>query len=290
MTSSLTAPPPLAEIDPGEILAAVVGTVSAGSPYLEPAPSDRDVAILGLARFTIGELTGARALLEPLGFTVRDGVDPATGRRFAVATSETGETTARRWGLYLRDLSAPNRLGIAVPHPRFDLDCELLALRLWRAVPGSLLAMATVHRNARVGETQEMADQARNPESIFHHLWTDVTGPRGVAQLQIHGFADATAVEQVAVSTGIGSPTALAVRVADGIAGTGLAISRSWESTIDADLRATANVQGIAAAAAGHVWVHVEHNRSVRSTADLWHPAVDAVAAAIRTELDVPEP
>ncbi len=289
MASSLTAPPPLAEIDPGEMLAAVVGTVSGGSPYLEPAPRDRDVAVLGLARFMIGELTGARSLLEPLGFTVRDGVDPATGRRFAAATSETDETTARRWGLFLRDLSAPNRLGIAVPHPRSDTDCELLALRLWRAVPGSLLAMATVHRNARVGGTQELADQSRNPESIFHHLWTDVTGPRGVAQLQIHGFADATATEQVAVSTGIGPPTSLAVRIADGIAGTGLTISRSWESTIDADLRATANVQGVAAAAAGHVWVHIEHNRTVRTTAELWQPAVDAVAAAVRTEIGVPD-
>ena len=43
--------------------------------------------------------------------------------------------------------------------------------------------------------------------SVFHHLWTGVLGPRGVPQVQIHGFADATAPEQVVVSTGAGPAT-----------------------------------------------------------------------------------
>ena len=52
------------------------------------------------------------------------------------AVSET-TPSPRAWGLYLVDLSKPLGLCIAVPHPKSDANCEQLALRLWRAVPGS---------------------------------------------------------------------------------------------------------------------------------------------------------
>ena len=212
--------------------------------------------------------------------------DPATGRRYGLAVSAaTGE---RAWGLYLVDLVEPLRLGIAVPHPKSDADCEQLALRLWRTVPGSMLALAAVHREAADGT----ADHARNLESVFHHAWTAVFGPRGVPQVQIHGFADTTATEQVVVSTGAGPVSAAAVRIADEIAATGLVVTRNWDDTADRKLRAVTNEQGIAANANDWVWVHVEHNRTVRSSPALWHPAIDAIAAADPTLLarDRPSP
>jgi len=238
MTGSARPPEPIALVDPGTTLSSVVAGVSPDQSYVDPTAAEREAAGTGLARLAIGDLAGATELLGPLGFTITDGVDQATGRRFATALSETA--TARAWGVYLADLSAPLRLCVAVPHPRSDARCEQLALRLWRAVPGSMLAMAAVHRDA-VGKT---ADHSRNTASVFHHLWTTALGPRGVPQVQIHGFADTTAPEQVAVSTGVGPATPAAVRIADEIAAT------------------------------------------------LWHPAVDAVAAANPTLLayDRPSP
>src|SRR5664280_1004133 len=78
--------------------------------------------------------------------------------------------TPRAWGLYLLDCSTAPSLCVAVPHPRSDERCEDLGIRLWRAVPGSLLEMATVHRDALAGR----ADQARAAASLFHQAWTHV--------------------------------------------------------------------------------------------------------------------
>ena len=136
--------------------------------------------------------------------------------------------------------------------------------------------MSAVHRDAAAGT----ADHAQNTASVFHHLWTTVLGPRGVPQVQIHGFADAAATEQIVVSTGAGAVTPAALRIADEIAATGLVTTRNWDGTADTDLRATTNKQGIAADTNDWVWVHVELNRTVRTTATLWEPAMDAIAAA----------
>jgi hypothetical protein len=146
-----------------------------------------------------------------------------------------------------------------------------------------MLAMAAVHRHAVVTGTMpaETADHSHNTDSVFHHLWTNVLGPRGVPQVQIHGFADVRAPDQqVVVSTGAGPITPAAVRIAAGIGATGLRTTRNWEGTANTNLDATTNEQGIAAATNGWIWVHVEHNRTVRDDTTLWQPAIDAFAAA----------
>lgn len=255
-------------------MTSVAAGVSATQSYDAPTAVERVDAGIGLARLVIGDGAGATGLLGQLGFTVSVYVDPATGRRYAMALSET--TTGRAWGLYLVDLSTPLGLCIAVPHPKSDAHCEQLALRLWRAVPGSMLAMAAVHR----GAAEKNADHSHNTASVFHHLWTTVLGPRGVPQLQIHGFDNSSATEQVVVSTGAGPVTPAAVRIADEIAATGLVTTRSWDGTANPNLDATTNQQGIAADTNDWVWVHVELNRTVRDTTTLWQPAIDAIAAA----------
>ena len=268
------APTPVSGVDPAVTVTSVAAGVSPTQPYAEPSADERADAGNGLARLAIGDLAGATTSLGRLGFTVTTDLDPATGRRYAMAVSETA--TPRPWGVYLVDLSEPLGLCVAVPHPKSDAVCEQLALRLWRAVPGSMLAMAAVHRRASSGA----ADHSQNTASVFHHLWTGVLGPRGVPQVQIHGFADTTAAEQTVVSTGAGPVTPAAARIADEIAATGLVTTRGWDGTADPDLRAVTNEQGIAADAAGWVWVHVEYNGTVRTTTGLWQPAVDAIAAA----------
>lgn len=264
----------VAMVDPAITVTSVAAGVSRTQPYADPTAGERTDAGTGLARMAIGDLAGAASVLGPLGFTITADVDPATGRHFALAVSETA--TARAWGLYLVDLSRPLGVCIAVPHPKSDAICEQLALRLWRGIPGSILAMSAVHRDAASGT----ADHAQNTASVFHHLWTAVLGPRGVPQVQIHGFADAHATEQVVVSTGAGPITPAAVRIADEIATTGLDTTRSWDGTANPNLDATTNEQGIAADANDWIWAHVELNRTVRDSPSLWEPAMDAIAAA----------
>src|SRR3954447_7336851 len=268
-------PDPTDQIDPADIVDAVVQRVHAAQPYLSPTPAERTDAGTGLARLILGDTAGATEMLAPLDFSVTEATDPETGRPYALAVSGA---TERAWGLYLVDRSAPLRLCIAVPHPRSDRDCELLALRLWRSRPGSILALATVHRDA--DDVGRDADQARNPDSVFHQLWTAVVGPRGVPQVQLHGFADDSAPEQIVVSTGAGPVSPAAERIATEIAATGLCVTRSWDGTADPGLRAVTSLQGIAAAREGWVWVHVEHNRTVRADPALWQPAIDAIAAS----------
>jgi hypothetical protein len=264
----------VADPDPAVTVTSVAAGVSKDQAYVAPTDDERLDACIGLARLAIGDLDGAAEVLGPLGFTVTTDVDPTTGRRYALAVSET--QTPRAWGLYLVDLTRPLGLCVAVPHPKSDALCEQLALRLWRATPGAMLAMAAIHRDAMDGTD----DHSQNTESVFHHLWIDVIGPRGVPQVQIHGFADATAPEQVVVSTGSGPVTPAAVRISDEIQATGLVTTRSWDGTADVDLRAIGNQQGIAANTNGWVWVHVEHNRTVRNSPALWEPAIDGIAAA----------
>jgi hypothetical protein len=264
----------VADPDPAVTVTAVAAGVSKDQAYVAPTDAERLDAGIGLARLAICDLDGAAELLGPLGFTITEDVDPATGRRYALAVSEP--QTPRAWGLYLVDLTRPLGLCVAVPHPKSDALCEQLGLRLWRVAPGAMLAMAAVHRDAAEGT----ADHSQNTESVFHHLWTDVIGPRGVPQVQVHGFADATAPEQVVVSTGSGPVTPAAVRIADEIAATGLDTTRNWDGTASPNLDATTNEQGIAADTNGWVWVHVELNRTVRDDKTLWQPAIDAIAAA----------
>jgi hypothetical protein len=274
MSSAMHNATAVSGVDPGVTVTSVARGVSSRQSFIPPTAAERIDAGRGLARLAIGDIAGAATVLGPLGFTVTADQDPATGRRYAMAVSETA--TPRAWGIYLVDLSEPLRLCVAVPHPKSDAVCEQLALRLWRAVPGSMLAMAAVHRAASSGT----ADHSHNTASVFHHLWTGVLGPRGVPQIQVHGFDDARAPEQVVVSTGAGAVTPAAVRIADEIAAIGLTTTRSWDGTADPDLRARTNVQGIVADANDWVWVHVEQNRTVRDTPTLWEPAVDAIAAA----------
>lgn len=274
-------------VDLAAVLDELVRGVSEDDAYRSPDAAEREAACTGLARLAVGDMPGAAAILQPLGFTVATLVDAVTGRAFRSARSEAGGE--RRWGLYLVDTAAPVRLSIGVPHPRFDQFCEQLALRLWRAVPGSLLSVATVHRNAidRASTTTppQHADPARNPAALFHRHWTDVLGPRGIPQVQIHGFRNDTAPERVAVSTGAGVQTAAATRIADEIETVVTPTTRNWDGSAHPAIRATTNVQGIAARAQGWVWVHVEHNRTVREDPAIWEPAMDAVAAADPTLL-----
>ena len=82
-------------LDPAATVTSVAAGVSETQPYTSPTTAERVDAGIGLARLAIGDLAGAATLLGPLGFTITTDLDPATGRRYAMAVSETDPDPAR---------------------------------------------------------------------------------------------------------------------------------------------------------------------------------------------------
>jgi hypothetical protein len=250
--------------------------LDAGQPYRDPTPDERQVAVEGLRSLLSGVDTAPEAVTAPfthLGFSHRVDVDDATGRRYLMLSTSPGDQ--RPWGVVLVDLSAPIRLVVEVPHPKFDQHTEVFGARLFRAVPGSILLMAGAHRRAGDGA----GDVAHNDRSLFTAL-TDELAATGRPQLQLHGFADASlAGRDAVVSTGIAPPSASAARVADRLADIDLRVCRPWQETCG-DLEGTLNVQARQAARLGTVFVHLEMNNRVRTDDALRTAVVGALTAA----------
>jgi hypothetical protein len=168
------------------------------------------------------------------------------------------------------------RLAIEVPHPRTDIATEWVGLDLFRRVAGSVVLFAGAHRRAGRGA----ADVAHNAGSFFHALSLTLA-QRGIAQVQLHGFADWNLPDaQAGVSTGSDRPTPLAERIAAQLGMREITTCRAWEQACGR-LEGTTNVQGHAAKESGSVFVHVELSNSVRADAGRRAAVVEALAAAV---------
>jgi hypothetical protein len=243
--------------DLGAILDSFAGALPAAGPYRPPTPAERTNFLAGLATLAAGDLVQATEELRPLGFTVRSGTDPDTGRRYGLATNEP--RSYRSWGTYLVDLSAPTALLVEVPHPANDLHTDQIGLALYRSVPGAVLAISGTNRRAAAGA----GDVAHQTDSLFHAVATDHAA-RGLPQVQLHGFHDATLPDaDVVISPGLGALSDPVRRAADRLTGAGFVVCRSWLGSCGR-LEGTQNEQGIDAAARHTVFLHVEISRSVR--------------------------
>lgn len=261
-------------------LAGFVAGMDSGDPYRHPTAPEATLATLGVQRLALPDADAA-ALLQPLGFTVVTGTDKATGRAFALTYSESG--TDRAWGAYLCDLSAPVTLMIQAPHPVADQNTELMALDHWRRTPGALLLLAGAHRLAGgvQGDGYGLADVAHRSASLFH-LVAAAYAANGVAAVQWHGFADASApgLDHV-VSPGSGNVGPATRRIAGNLERSGFAVGVAWDSSgSGTGLTALVNEQGDDALANGAAWTHVENSATVRLDPGLRAAAVAAVVAA----------
>jgi hypothetical protein len=248
----------------------------ADAAYRPPSSDERRRLLSALSALRAGDARRAADEAGPLGYTVRTGVDRETGRAFGLAVNPADE---RAWGWYLVDLSAPTRLAVEVPHPNFDLHTEEIGLALYRAVPGSVLAVSGTHR--RVGNGA--GDVAHRTDSMFHAVARDLAG-QGLPQVQLHGFHDDTSIPaepdaDVVISPGAGDAGAAVRRVADRIDDEKLRVCRSWRQACGR-LEGTTNEQGRDAADRGTVFVHVEISRSIRDDRNAWSPLVRAIERA----------
>ncbi len=265
--------------DPGPGLERTVVEFARGlladAAYRPPTASERAGFTAALDLAAEGEDDAALRAFAEFGYSYDSAVDPDTGRRYAIAVQEPGGE--RSWGLYLVDRTEPVRVVVEVPHPNYDLGTEEVGLALFRAAPGAVLAIAGTHRGAANGA----GDVAHRTESMFHAVATG-HADRGLPQVQLHGFADTSRRgTDVVLSPGAGEVSEPARRAADLMADTGLRVCRSWARDCG-NLEGGRNAQGVHAAEARAVFLHVEINRSVRDDRERWGEVVTALAAALR--------
>jgi hypothetical protein len=256
------------------LIANFTSGLSADQEYRPPKSDERRAAAAGFA--AILERRSAEDF-EKLGFSVRDGVDPATGRPYTITVNESG--TERAWGMYVIDRSAPPSLAVEVPHPAFDLRTELFGVDLFRRVPGAVLLVAGAHRKAGDGK----ADVAHEEDSLFNVVASGLAG-RGLAQVQLHGFHDQNLPStDVVLSSGATVAGDAARRAADRLTADGFAVCRAWEERCKG-LEGTTNVQGKAAASGGTMFLHVEMSRTLRESPERRAAVVRALAESDLTK------
>jgi hypothetical protein len=253
-------------------LSAFTAPMSSRQRYREPTPLEAADAVAGLRRL-LGDRDAA-ALLGPLGFTVTSGLDSVSGRSFVLAFSESPPGD-RAWAAVLVDGSGPVNTVIGCPHPVADQRSEHLGLALWQRIPGALLLVAGAHRDAGPG----LADPRNHPESLFHRFAAALLDA-GLPQLQMHGFADASAPGfDVVLSPGATTAGIPIVRAADSLTAHGLVVARAWEIPVPA-LDGRTNIQGRAADAAGAVFLHVEVSATARGHAGRRERVIAALVGA----------
>jgi hypothetical protein len=267
--------PPAPEAGLDSLVTDFTSQLSAAQEYRSPKSDERRTAAAGFAAVLDRR---SAADFEKLGFSVRDGVDPATGRPYTIAVNEPG--TERAWGMYVIDRSAPPSLVVEVPHPAFDLRTELFGVDLFRRVPGAVLLIAGAHRKADDGK----ADVAHEEDSVFHVVATALAGRR-LAQVQLHGFHDQNLPStDVVLSSGASLAGDAARRAATRLTADGFAVCRAWEERCKG-LEGTTNVQGKLAASDGTMFLHVEMSRTVRESPERRADVVRAL-----TEADLTKP
>ncbi|MER7167694.1 hypothetical protein ABT336_16700 [Micromonospora sp. NPDC000207] len=268
-------PPPT--VDPESLVGEVMAGLSPTGPYRDPdAGEQRQARDAAKSLLDPDDRAGQERAFGGLGFRFGYGVDPVTDRPTTALAADGSDE--RTWGVVLVDRSAPVRRVIEVPHPGFDINTELIGLDLYRRVPGSILLMAGAHRRAADGA----ADVAHNDRSLFHLLAVEFARA-GLAQVQVHGFADRNLRgAEAVVSTGSAARNTLAERIADGLAGAGISPCRAWVQRCG-QLEGTRNQQGRSAAELDAVFVHLELGWSVRRNAAGRDRAVAAVAPHLDT-------
>lgn len=254
----------------------LASTLDPDGPYRDPTEEERSAAGAAMDQLldSSGRSDEILAAFAALGFETMTGSDPQTGRGYLAAVD--GPDQGDGWGVIIADRSAPITQIIEVPHPRFDINTEVVGLAAFRECPGSVLIMAGSRREA----ADSAGDVAHNAASMFNVFATSAA-ERRLTQFQLHGFADDSVPDtDVVVSTGsAASSSAQSRRLADALEDSGMAVCRAWVRRCG--LEGTTNVQGQAAAATKSPFVHVEMSYTIRASARSRAAVVNAVSTSI---------
>ncbi|SBT47670.1 hypothetical protein GA0070621_2962 [Micromonospora narathiwatensis] len=267
--------PASASVDPAGIVTDFVRQLKPTAPYRDPTATERRAVRDAVDLLLDGPdgLEDATRLLDTVGYTARVTDDPETGRRYAMFATEPGGDGS--WGMLLVDLSGELKLAIEVPHPNSDLQTEDVGLRLFRAVPGSMLVVAGAHRRAG----GDRADAAHNAVGMFQVV-TGRFARRGLNQIQLHGFAEQSLPDEDAVvSNGQRSSNAPLRRMADALEDAGFVTCRAWAVRCG-QLEGTTNTQADEARRNRSVFIHLEITWAIRRDADRRAELVAALSSA----------
>jgi hypothetical protein len=251
--------------------------------YVEPSDNERKILADAIARVTRGDAAPA---LDTIGFEV---VEPVTWPDVALIR-EKGRR--RGGGAYVLRRSSKSSLVVQAPHTFFDEGTLPLGCELFQRSGARALFINTTHRYKSAPKTADgkhPADVAHSATSLFHAATEAlVAQQKGLALVQVHGFATREVDARAVVSSGEkrgGTPwVAKAARtLADVMGGK---VLRYPEDTNE--LGATTNVQGMAVRRAGGKFLHIEMDDEMRrrllADGALRGRALDAMFAAIGEE------
>lgn len=242
--------------------------ISPSQPYSEPTSQEVATFLSGLSEFP---LRATSTSISSLGFTISSGYEQESRLPYILAVNEYG--TSRAWGAYLLDRSRPVTLLIQAPHPVADQYSESIALEMWQKIPGSLLMIAGAHRDA----ANELADVPWNSGSMFNKV-AEALMP--LPQLQVHGFANATAPDyDIVLAAGSATAGQLIRDIADAIELGDFRVGRVWEGVNV--LTALGNKQSIIAQNSSTDFIHLEINRTVRDSSALTDQLVEIVSSML---------
>ncbi|MEU7041660.1 hypothetical protein AB0A77_11455 [Streptomyces varsoviensis] len=230
--------------------------------YRGPTADQRDALADGVAKVLDGRLDSARERLSAVDYTVRTARLAGTDRTVAEVTEK--HRTERGWGRVYVDLDHRVRWSVQVPHPRSDLDTELIGAGLFARTPGGILVLAGAPRDAGTGIS---ADMAHRRDSVFDAICDELVARR-LPGIQVHGFADDSSPgHDVVLSPGPdAADPAPTRRAAKRLSTAGFAVCRAWSQQCGR-LEGTTNVQAQSAADHGVPFLHVENNRALRASA-----------------------
>ncbi|MEJ2868897.1 hypothetical protein WCD74_14085 [Actinomycetospora sp. OC33-EN08] len=242
-------------------------------PHRAPDRDERAAADVLAAAIATG--TDVTAPAVALGFSVSE----VAGRTVLASDPRT----ERSWGLLVLPVGEPSAV-VEVPHPGSDLRTEEVGVAVLERCASALYLQAGSHRRAgappdarRHGDFP--ADVAHRPDSVFARVAAGLVARRGLAQVQLHGFADRPGFDVVA-SAGAAAGSTLLEETVRRLGAAGEVVRRGGEPGCD-DLSGVLNTQGRDAARHGTAFVHVELSRSLRRSAVRRDRAAEAVAGAV---------
>jgi hypothetical protein len=256
--------------------------LSGSEGYDLPTTAQETALADAWGQIVAGDVAGANTTASAHGYEAVVYVDTDTGRTYRVLR-ETG-TWTRFWGAYAFDPAAATELVVQVPHTRADLNTHLQGRSLFQKDNARAFFLATAHRNSNAAldsNGDNVSDVANADHSVFEavHERHLTAGSPDAVYFQVHGFADASEPSyDIVLSEGDSTPPQ---RIQDLAAS--LRTAGGWRvavhGTVTTSLGATGNVQGIAARAAGRLFVHMEQNTTLRNSATSRGIAEDTVAA-----------
>jgi hypothetical protein len=274
------------------ILCLVLATTACGS---SPAPPPVRWPRTGVDEVVSASLAGdLRQFDPPTGTTIArvadlvqnvlagDEVSPPARLELTHVRSEAGDIAVlterhRRQGVGVYAMrtgaGSPARLVVEVPHPRADLNTEILGPLLFDTLHADALLVATTHRS--------VADMAHRSDTVFAGVDAAIVGARSVV-VQVHGFDESRhdGGAQVVLSSTEMPASPLVRRLADKLADAGFNTC-VYDGISCKSLAGTRNVEAAHARSVGAEFVHMELSAGVRGDAQERERLAEALASVL---------